>query len=268
MSDANLNLWKKIETPPEWAMKRIEGGRLAGMTNINPQWRKKAMTELFGPCGMGWRYEIAKLWTDPGSDGQVIASAIVKVYYKQGGEWSEPVVGVGGSKLVEKEKSGAHTNDEGYKMAVTDALSTALALLGMGSKVYEGQMDGSKYSKPAPASTPAASGGGTGGAPSTIKLKSGLVLYRDRQPGMVTYLIKQDGQWKVMNAWPKDMDNKTIEQKMGYAKSALEDPSKSKYHEQHQEDLDALQAEMMLRLDTGEPAPDDAPPPTDDDLPF
>ena len=45
------------KTPPE-AQKRIAAGRLKGMTDINPMWRIKRLTEVFGPCGIGWWYEI------------------------------------------------------------------------------------------------------------------------------------------------------------------------------------------------------------------
>jgi len=52
-----------------------------------------------------------------------------------------------------------HASDEAYKMAITDALSVALKALGVGSEIYRGRWDGSKYrddtSAPAkPASTP------------------------------------------------------------------------------------------------------------------
>ncbi len=108
------------------------------------------MTELFGPVGKGWKYEIDKLWTEPGSDSQVCAFALVSVCFLDEGTWSEPVQGIGGSMLVEKERSGLHTSDEAYKMATTDALSVALKALGVAAEVYLGNCDGSKYSGPAP----------------------------------------------------------------------------------------------------------------------
>jgi hypothetical protein len=47
--------------------------------------------------------------------------------------------------LVEQEKNGLHTNDECFKMAVTDALSVAMKSLGMAADVYKGLWDGTKY---------------------------------------------------------------------------------------------------------------------------
>jgi len=131
-------------------LKKIKGGRLNGYTDINPQWRVKAMTEEFGPMGFGWTVKITRQWSEPGSEGQICAFANVEVKTKVDGEWSEPFHGTGGSMLVAKESAGPHTSDECYKMAVTDAISTALKLVGVASDIYQGMFDGSKYTTPAP----------------------------------------------------------------------------------------------------------------------
>lgn len=138
---SNLELWNKVARPPKEALKTIKGGRLSGMTDVNPQWRLKVMTENFGPCGKGWKYTIDKLWNEPGNEGAVMCFALVSV---QVGE-NAPIQGVGGSMLIAKESAGLRANDEGYKMAVTDALSTALKTLGVAADIYFGLWDGSKY---------------------------------------------------------------------------------------------------------------------------
>lgn len=140
----NLAIYNALKQPPKEALKRIEGGRLSGKTDINPQWRYKAMTEQFGICGIGWKYEIVRVFSEPGDEGQVFAFAEVNLFIKQG-EWSCPIPGYGGSMLVEKEKAGLHANDEGYKMAITDALSTSMKMLGVAADVYAGLWDGTKY---------------------------------------------------------------------------------------------------------------------------
>ena len=142
----NMRIWNAVKRPPKEALKSITGGRLSGMTDIKPQWRYQAMTELFGPCGDGWKYTIDRLWTEPGNEGQVMAFAQVSLYVaRNAGAWSDAIPGVGGSMLVTKEKAGLHTSDEGYKMAITDALSTAMKILGVGADIYSGMWDGSKY---------------------------------------------------------------------------------------------------------------------------
>ena len=47
--------------------------------------------------------------------------------------------------MIAKEKNGPHTSDECYKMAVTDAISTAIKMLGVGADIYAGKWDGTKY---------------------------------------------------------------------------------------------------------------------------
>jgi hypothetical protein len=145
----NMKIWNAVKRPPESALKSITGGRLKGMTDIKPQWRYQVMTELFGPCGSGWKFVIHDMWTVPGSNDQLMAFAHLDLYFKTGPDsWSDPIPGVGGSMLVANESKGAHSSDEGFKMAITDALSTAMKVLGVGADVYFGQYDGSKYLTP------------------------------------------------------------------------------------------------------------------------
>jgi len=140
----SLERWNKFRAVPEYAQKKITGGRLSGLTDIKPQWRYQVLTEEYGECGKGWQFEIAKLWTEPGSDGQVMCFASINLFVGD----NAPIPGVGGSMLVTLEKNGLHTSDEGYKMAITDALSTACKMLGIGADVYMGGNHDSKYEKP------------------------------------------------------------------------------------------------------------------------
>lgn len=141
----NKQIWEGVSKPPVDALKQIQAGRLKGMSDINPQWRLEIMTETFGPVGIGWGYTIDKLWNEPGANGEILAFAEVSVWYKHNDVKSEPVQGTGGSKHVANEKNGLYSSDEGYKMAVTDALSVAFKALGVGAEIYRGRWDGSKY---------------------------------------------------------------------------------------------------------------------------
>lgn len=152
MSNDNLKTWDAVAKPPKEALKQIGGGRLKGMTDIKPQWRYKVMTEQFGPCGVGWKYTITKEWTEPGSHDQLLCFVNVDLFFKHGegsesggGVWSDAVPGSGGSMLVTKESAGLHTSDEGFKMALTDALSVAMSRIGVAAEIYMGNWTGSKY---------------------------------------------------------------------------------------------------------------------------
>jgi len=140
----HLAIWNALRTPPADALKKIEGGRLAGKTDINAQWRLEAVTEQFGPVGVGWKFEVAQLWTEPCPNGEIMALARVDVYVRPGDsapEWSAPIPGVGGSMLVANEKKGPYADDNAFKKAVTDALGTALRTLGVAADVYRGMFD-------------------------------------------------------------------------------------------------------------------------------
>lgn len=144
----NLELYEKIRQVPKEAQKTIGAGRLKGMTDINPMWRIKALTEQFGICGIGWYYECTKQWIEEVGEERV-ACVNINLYIKVGDEWSKPIFGTGGSKLSTMESKGIYVSDECYKMATTDAISVACKSLGMGADVYWGA-DRTKYSPVTP----------------------------------------------------------------------------------------------------------------------
>ena len=135
-----------LRSVPKDALKPIEFGNLKGKSDINPQWRYEAMTKEFGPCGIGWKFEVVNTWTQPANDGQVMVFVDVRAYIKEGNEWSAPVPAIGGDFLMKKDKNGLHGNDEAYKMATTDALGTALKMFGVAADIYRGVTD-TKYSR-------------------------------------------------------------------------------------------------------------------------
>ncbi len=137
--------YEALRSVPKDALKPIEFGNLKGKSDINPQWRYEAMTKEFGPCGIGWKFEVVNTWTQPANDDQVMVFVEVKAYIKDGNEWSYPVPAIGGDFLLKKDKNGLHGNDEAYKMATTDALGTALKMFGVAADIYRGMND-TKYS--------------------------------------------------------------------------------------------------------------------------
>lgn len=140
----NLDLYNQVRSVPATAKRPIKGGRMNGMTDINPMWRIKTLTEQFGPCGIGWYYIPVKKWTET-INGETAAFVDIELYVKCGEEWSRPIYGTGGSMLAAKERGGIHVSDECYKMATTDAISVACKQLGIGADVYW-EADRTKYS--------------------------------------------------------------------------------------------------------------------------
>lgn len=140
-----MEIYNRVRQVPDEAKKAISAGRLKGMTDINPMWRIKKLTEEFGPCGIGWWTKVTDRWTETVGD-ETCAFVDLELYIKVGDEWSKPITGSGGSKLATKERSGVYVSDECYKMAETDALSVACKKLGIGADVYF-SADRTKYSQ-------------------------------------------------------------------------------------------------------------------------
>ena len=150
----NLEIYNNIKSVPQDAQKTITAGRLKGFTDVNPMWRIRTLTAQFGPCGVGWYYEVSNRWTEDQGELGVAAFIDINLYIKYDGEWSKPIHGTGGSSLVSIEKTGARLSDEAFKMAETDALSVACKNLGMAADVYW-QGGHTKYSD-TPVQTPPA----------------------------------------------------------------------------------------------------------------
>jgi hypothetical protein len=142
--DNNKEIWEQFCKPPKDALSQIKGGRLNGMSSIDPMWRIMAMTQVFGPCGIGWTYEIIKEWKEEsGNEASVYVEVAVKFSWE--GKWSGPIPGIGGAMLLAQQLKGPYHSDEAYKMALTDALSVAFKSLGMAADIYMGKFDGEKY---------------------------------------------------------------------------------------------------------------------------
>lgn len=140
----NLSIYDSVREVPKEAKKEIEAGRLKGKHDINPMWRIKKLTEVFGPAGFGWYTEIVRTWTEASESGEMAVFVDINLYVKKDGEWSRPIFGNGGNKLIANEKKYEngqqvyipYLDDDAYKKAYTDAISVAAKALGVGADVY------------------------------------------------------------------------------------------------------------------------------------
>lgn len=147
---SNLDIYNAVRQPPKEACKDFRrAGGFQG-TEINPMWRIKMLTELFGPCGLGWYVEVVERWTESYDVSQVKAFVTINLYIKDAktGRWSKPIVGTGGNdfitRRVKRDNFGNRVqgqyeivlNDDCYKMAETDALGSACKKLGIGADIY------------------------------------------------------------------------------------------------------------------------------------
>lgn len=146
-SVSNMRLYVQVQDTPKEAQKQFNNGRFSG-TDINPMWRIKKLTELFGPAGIGWWTEDEVFVTEKCEEtSETAVFCSLKLFYKdpETGEISHGITGVGGNKFTIQSRNGNYCNDEAYKMAYTDALSIACKALGFSSDIYFAN-DKTKYS--------------------------------------------------------------------------------------------------------------------------
>ena len=181
----NMELYELGLSVPDEAKKTIGGGRLKGFTDINPMWRIKRLTEMFGPCGIGWWYTIQDKRIETGANGVVCAFVDIDLYYKWGNDISQPIAGTGGSSFISKENKELYTSDECFKMALTDAISVAAKAIGVGADVYY-QKDRDKYTAPESnqGSNPSAASGGTSPDRGGRERSGGSPDRRDQEGGL------------------------------------------------------------------------------------
>lgn len=130
----NMRIYEAVRKPPAEALKPFKANGL-NLTDINPMWRIKKLTELFGPCGIGWKIVPVSMRAETYGD-TVMAIVDINLYIKVNGEWSEPIFGTGGNLLVQATQNGSRPSDEGYKKAYTDAISNACKMLGIGADIW------------------------------------------------------------------------------------------------------------------------------------
>ena len=201
---SNMAIYDKVRAVPAEAKKEITAGRLKGMSDINPMWRIKVLTELFGPCGVGWWYTITdKRIVDDDTTHQRAAFVDVVLYYidPATGKESHGVPGTGGSSFVAQERNGAYLSDECFKMALTDALSVACKALGVGADVYYAK-DRTKYTSPAQDGTTAAK-------QAPAQTESAVEYAAQGQIEYILQIATDDQKDKMQQAYGKNLERMT-----------------------------------------------------------
>ena len=157
----SLELWDLFEkTDTAFTKTSDEGARL---TSINPQYQIKRFTEEFGPCGVDWGFDLIESFFVEGApmmrsnitdaDGKPINfgpckvhTGRVKLWFRmEGDEAMNYITATGHTRFVYMTKNGPTTDEEYEKKTVTDGLTKAMSMLGMGGDVRMGQFDDPEY---------------------------------------------------------------------------------------------------------------------------
>jgi hypothetical protein len=138
---------------PEEAL-RADTSRGFELTSIKAAYVIERLNEAFGPCGIGWRYVHSPFEDVPTDNGRLEVVTEVAFQYRLADEeagcgrvtwaddwqydtghgWSEPILACGGKGPG---RGGAPYTDA-RKSAVTDGLTKAASMIGVGRDVFKG----------------------------------------------------------------------------------------------------------------------------------
>jgi hypothetical protein len=144
----NLTLWDSVRTPdPARTKSFTRGGGFKG-TATNATYLAQMATEKFGPCGIGWGFNIISEDIRDGAplEGgfERVHVARVKLWYVWEGQRGE-VEHIGQTTFCGKNKYGWFTDEEAPKKSVTDAFTKCLSLVGFAADIHLGLFDDNKY---------------------------------------------------------------------------------------------------------------------------
>tara|TARA_R100000231_G_scaffold2492_7_gene4502 strand:+ start:6333 stop:6791 length:459 start_codon:yes stop_codon:yes gene_type:complete len=129
----NKRYWDQLKTTDPRFTKKINKG-FGELTTIDPMYQIMKMTEVFGPCGIGWGWDCKYTYTDS------MVFAEVTIWLDCKSQNYGPV-----SSVQSLHKSNGKLDDECTKKAMTDALTKALSHVGVSADVFLGMHDNSKY---------------------------------------------------------------------------------------------------------------------------
>ena len=164
----NLDIWKRVmRTDPRYT-KPIEGAGYVG-TSINSEYMFMRATEIFGPIGTGWGFEIVEEKMIAGApmseavfeggkiignrilrdaDGSILFeqnhSLLIEFWYVLNGTKGR-VTAYGATPYMYKTKRGFMADGEAMKKSLTDAIKKSLSMLGFSADVFLGWHDLPEY---------------------------------------------------------------------------------------------------------------------------
>lgn len=140
----NKALWKRAFMTDPRAVKPITGKQYKG-NSPKPYWIVERLTEEFGPCGIGWGFNIISERFERFSDTESLHVAVVRLWYELDGKRGE-FEQVGQTRSSYLTAGGKFTVDEDApKKSVTDALVKCASYLGFAGDIFSGMWDDSKY---------------------------------------------------------------------------------------------------------------------------
>ena len=145
LKNSKMEIWNSVCTTDPQFTKSFQRGT-THLTDINPAYRLRRLTELFGPAGKEWGWTLHERWREEWNGVQCAFVMLSIWYIDDDGNRCETPPQVGGTVAGDYP-------DEIWKMSITDAVGKCCMSLGISADVYLGVFDG-KYRQSAPAQRP------------------------------------------------------------------------------------------------------------------
>ncbi|EMG53124.1 putative exodeoxyribonuclease VIII [Ochrobactrum sp. CDB2] len=138
---ANLDLWEAhADIDPKYT-KSITGKAYKG-TSPNPQYVIKCLTEMFGPVGQGFGWEVLAEDFTPLGD-EVLHWCRIRLWHTKREHYYEAY---GQTKALMKTRDkGLMSDEDAPKKSLTDAIIKAASQLGIAANIFLGRWDDQKY---------------------------------------------------------------------------------------------------------------------------
>ncbi|QVQ37749.1 hypothetical protein KHQ08_06930 [Pseudochrobactrum algeriensis] len=137
---SNLTIWDKFADIDPSFTKAITGKAYKG-TSPNPQYVIKCLTELFGPVGVGFGWEVIQEdFTNLGEE--VLHWCRIRFWHT---DRSNTYDAYGQTKALMKTRNGMMSDEDAPKKSLTDAIIKASSQLGIAANIFLGRWDDQKY---------------------------------------------------------------------------------------------------------------------------
>lgn len=125
-------------------VKPITGKQYSG-NSPKPYWVVERLTDEFGPCGIGWGFQILSERIERFSETESLHIAVVRFWYEWDGKRGE-LEQIGQTKASYMSSKDKFILDEDApKKSVTDALIKCASYIGFAGDIFSGRWDDSKY---------------------------------------------------------------------------------------------------------------------------
>lgn len=135
----NLQIWNRFTDIDPKFTKPITGKPYKG-TSPNPHYVIKCLTEMFGPVGQGFGWEVVAEGFQPMGD-ELLHWCRIRFWHGDGKGFDA----YGQTKAVMKTRNGIMTDEDAPKKSLTDAITKAAAQIGVASNIFLGRWDDNKY---------------------------------------------------------------------------------------------------------------------------